>query len=482
LKKYGLTPNGPEIPQLADILNELHDEISEGWKVNTRHNPHSYFNVQLTSFADKIVSLWQLGEQIYHAMYPNSAENADLDNAVQYGGITREEAKKTIYPVHCTCLDGTLIPRGTVIRSDTNPALDFTAQRDILADRHNFNIALVRILSVQPGALYTVVINGELFSFMDPAAATSEDIVDGLSKVIDLPNFSTSTEDDFLKIVANDLETSNILTLSSNMTTESITSVINFLSPDFGEVVLPTGTINQIITGITGLLEVENRLPHIAGRYKETDPQLRRSYQDKIYLRSSNMVESIESAIWQNVQGVRSVRGFQNDTHLWDAFGRPPHSVEMVVDGGSSQEIALQIWNEKAAGIQSPFGNTEAIVTGKENEPVIIRFSRPELVYVWWRVELTLDPSQILPPNYVQAIQDVIAEKMATLRPGNNVSSQRLFINAIHEKVPGIAYVAAEYFATTDRNEAPIDYKMGLIEITPRQLAVTEVARIEVVI
>ena len=51
---YGLTPQGPNIKRLDTIIDELHDDLSEGWKTNTRLNPKSYLNVQVTAFADKI--------------------------------------------------------------------------------------------------------------------------------------------------------------------------------------------------------------------------------------------------------------------------------------------------------------------------------------------------------------------------------------------------------------------------------------------
>lgn len=486
--QYGLTPQGPVTKRLDTILDEIHNDLTEGWGVNTRHNPNSYLNVQVTAFADKIAELWELGMDIYHAMYPFSAENADLDNAVQYGGIARESARKTVYQIHAKCIDGTVIPQGSIIRSTTNPALDFFCERTTEVNRNVFNVIRIRISALQAVGLYTVVLNGEMFNYQNDSGDEA-DVLAGLAEEIQHPHFESRITDGFLEISAVDLETTNICVLSSNLTTESVTGVVRYQSEEYGTVVLPNGTITQIVTTVTGpvqsgqgLLEVINLLPLIAGQQVQNDKQLRQSYIDKIFLRSSSMVESIESAIWENVPGIRSVRGFQNDTHLWDEYGRPPHSVEMVVDGGSSQEIAQQIWNRKAAGIQSPFGNVETTVAGNEGEPVIIRFSRPELVYVWFRIIFYLDPSQILPPNYVEATRDIIIERMATLRAGENVSSQRLFIDRIHRTVPGVAYIQTESFTTTDRNKAPGEYRRGLIEVTQRQLAIIDPTRIEVVI
>ena len=98
---YGVTENGLLVKRLDTIINELHDDLSAGWGVNTRLNPKSFLNVQLTAFADKIAELWELGGEIYNSMYPSSAEGLSLDNAAQFGGSTREPAAKTYYPIHC---------------------------------------------------------------------------------------------------------------------------------------------------------------------------------------------------------------------------------------------------------------------------------------------------------------------------------------------------------------------------------------------
>ena len=125
MSEYGVTPKGVVIKRFDTILNELHDDLSAGWRINTRLNPKSFLNVELTSYADKLAELWEFGEQVYHSMYPFSAEDSSLDNAVQFGGISREDARPTFYPIHCECVDGTAIPANTTIRSNTNPSRFF---------------------------------------------------------------------------------------------------------------------------------------------------------------------------------------------------------------------------------------------------------------------------------------------------------------------------------------------------------------------
>jgi hypothetical protein len=190
------------------------------------------------------------------------------------------------------------------------------------------------------------------------------------------------------------------------------------------------------------------------------------------------MLESIKSAILLNVQGVTSVAGYQNDTNAADADGRPPHCVEMVADGGSDYEIALQIWDKKTDGIQT-FGSAEVVVPGDEGEPVTIRFNRPEYVYVWFRLTITMNPSELLPPNYVDAITNIILAEMETVEPGKPIIPQRLIEGRIYGQVPGIAYIDTKTFYSADANQQPDAYVNGMVPIAPRQRAVTDGTRIE---
>ena len=483
MSNFGITPQGIVVRRLDTIMDELHTDLSEGWNVNTRINPKSYLNVQLTAFADKIAELWEVGEQIYHSMYPFSAEDMSLDNSVQYGGVTRENARPTIYPIHCECVDGTVIPRGTLIRTSTNPAIHFIAGEYAVITRSAFNRAVISVAVIQPAAIYTIALNGELFSYTSAPTDAATDILNGIAANITDEAFIVSVDaaNARLSIQAADFNTTNVLTLSGNLTTASVTGIVRFHSEMNGVVPLPDGVITQIVTAVNGLIGVVNLLPFIAGRLRQTDVELRQSYIDKIFNRSSRMLESIRSAILQNVQGVTSTVGYQNDTNVTDADGRWPHSIEMIVDGGDADEIAAQIWDKKAAGIQT-FGGTEVIVTGDEGEPITIRFNRPEYVYVWFQVTISLNPAEILPPNYVEAITDIIIEAMARVELGRPIIPQRLIDHLIFANVPGIGNISTETFYSTDPNQQPTAYAPGAIPITPRQRAVTDATRIEVML
>ena len=317
MSDYGVTLNGVNIKKSETIQNEIHAALSSGWNVNTRNNPQSFLNVLVTDFADKLAELWMFGAGVYYSMYPSSAEGTNLDNAVQYAGITRQMSEKSYYPIHCKGLDGTTLPNGTRIASVSNPVNYFTIASPAPITRDKFNEAAVKIQSVASSTVYTVAINGVSYSITSGEGAEELDILNALQAAItDILNFDVSVdvEKALLIIKALDIESTNSLALSSHLTTEYVVSIIQFASEQSGDIDQPDGTITQIVTAVSGLTAVENLGGYLPGRDIETDVELRQSYLKKIFHMGSRMTDSIASVLLNDVYGVDSVTVFENDT------------------------------------------------------------------------------------------------------------------------------------------------------------------------
>ena len=476
---YGITPEGPNIKRLDVILDEMHDDLSEEWGVNTRQNPQSFLNHMLTNIADQFADAWEFGLDIYHSHYPSTAEGVSLDNAAQYGGSTRETAEKSYYPIHCTGRDGTALSAGTMISSTMNPTTQLTITDTRQITRSAFNQADIKVAALGEGDVYTVALNGEVYSF-SPKELNAVSILNGLAAAIKSDDFTSSVdaENELLHIEAKDITSTNVLVLSENLTTDTVTSIITFGTVETCDILLPDGVITNIVKADAGLLSVVNRCSYIAGRQEETDSELRQSYADKIFNRSSMMLESIKSAILQNVRGVTSVAPYENPSHEWDKYGRPPHSIEIVVDGGDSTEIAKQILEKKAGGINT-FGDVEVVLPGAYDEDITIRFNRPTVIYTWFHLGITLHKNEAIPPNYVDLLRDVVLENMNALNAGDDVVPQE-FVSELYKACSGISYIDVRLFATSDSGQDPTEYPDRSIYITARQRAYTSEDMIEV--
>lgn len=472
-QKYGLTPNGPNPKRLDVILGEMHSKLTEKTGVNTRQNPESLLNHLLTNIADAIAELWEYGTDVYYSQYPMSAEGSSLDNAMQFGGITREMPEKSYYSILCTGVDGTTIPAGTLIATDTNPSTELTNSTDALITRSSFNKAVIVVASDKNSIAMSAVINGNMFS---------ADTLESLAAAITDDNFNAVYEDGKLFISANDETSSNSLILSENLTTETVSTIVGFGTEEYGDIVIPDGVITKIVKSVAGLQEITNVGGYIAGRLVETDVEFRKSYVDKIFNRSSAMLESIKSAILENVQGVQSVAAYENDTNEFDDMGRPPHSIEVVVDGGDKTEIAQQIFATKCGGISTccTEENGEVVVLkGIYGEDVTIRFNRPTNVYVWFQIGVTFNGATNPPSNYSERIKEIVLECMQNVGAGENVLPQR-FTERLVKEIPGIDYYDIRIFSSADKQETPSEFTERSVKIKPRERAVTFESRIGV--
>lgn len=485
MPEYGITETGLRIKRFDTILSEINAFQTEGFGVQVWANTRSFLNTLNTSVADKIAELWELVADIYHNLSPMSAEGAALDNAVQFGGNSREKARSTYYPIHCECTEGITLDEETLIESDTNPAIKFLSAEERTISRSSFNKAKVKVVSTQPGEAYTVALNGTLYSYTCKAQDGPEAILGGLRDLIladeaEAFTASVDSENVLLIIEAADVESENSMLLTDNLTTESVTAIISFASEEPGEVSLPNGAITKIVTAPTGFLSCTNLCGYVAGRLLETDVELRQSYVDKIFSRSSRMTDSIRSAILANCAGVTAAQVYENRTNETDSEGRPPHSVEAVVDGGSNSDIAEQILATVSAGITT-YGSVSVDVPGEDDDMIEVCFNRPTYIYCWFKVTLTISKASLVPANYAELVETAIVDAMSQVENGEDVVPQQQFLPAIYERVPGISYIDVSIYTTTSASESqPSSYPLRSVEITNRQRAMTSSTRIEV--
>ena len=478
MSEYGLTSKGVNIKRLDVILEEMQKELSERWGVNVMQNQKSFLNVHLTDLADHFAELWEFGQDIYNSQYPLTAEGMYLDGVGQFAGIWRETDAPSYYHILCTGKEGTTIPADTIISTDTNPATYFEPTKANTISRTCFSKVLIKVVSLDGNPL-TVAINGRVYSHSPAAGETEAEALSSLSLLIG-NGFTASIESGtgHLLIESEEEVSINGLTLSDSLTTETVGCVFTFGTQEDGDIYLPEGAINQIKKSVVGLYSVTNVGSYIAGRLEETDPEFRASYAKKIFSHSSRMGDSIKSAILSNCQGVSAVAVYENVSNTVDEYGRYPHSVEVVVDGGDSSEIAEQILATKAGGINT-YGSTEVDITTLEEDTITIRFNRPTYKKVWFHVGLSLMRNASLQEGYADTIRGIITDALDELECGENLNPQSLFLKTIYQKISGISYIDISMGVG---DSEPSEYTEHIIYSGVRERAITDNSMIEVVI
>lgn len=476
MSDYGVTPDGFKMKRLDEILTEVKDDLSEGWGIDVHSDETSFLNVLNVTFANQIAELWEAAQSTYHSHYPYTAVGKSLDNAVTYGGVTRMARRRSVYPIHCVGIDGTIIPKGNIIATETSPEVRLLCQMDSPITRESCNQLEVKFVG-QGDSTYTIKINDAEYEF----TTSSDDpmvVLEGLKNAITDEEYDVRIQDELLVIADTELSRSNYIELSENLTTNTVTSIITYETEEYGKIVIVEDAIRVIVSGLYGFLRVRNWLYPTYGRLQETDIELRKSYAVKQMGHSKTMIESIVSEIL-DIDGVESASGSENDTDEVDEWGLPPHSVEIIVEGGDERLIAEAILRQKAGGIGT-YGSTHIDVLTSFGDIVPINFNRPEKLYVWMKVKLEREEN-VVPYNYEKVVKQSVINDTFNMEAGQDLIIQML-TPGIFNDLAGVTYVHIFVAYSTDKTREPeeADYTESNILASRKQTIVVSTDRIEV--
>ena len=417
--EYGVTKNGFVLKRFDAVYESLAEKVKDYAGIDIDKKSDSVLNLAIFyPVADLIARLHEESLDVYNSLHPSTAEGVALDDACQYANIRRKAAKKTVYQISCNMTDGNTLLAGTIIAADTNPRHDLYCDSDTVVSR----------------------------------------------EACSLP------------------EETHRLVLSESLTTASVTGLVKFSTGEYGSIIMPDRAINQIISNkSTGFNWCENRIAPVAGRLAAEDYEFRQDYIAQIYSHSSNMVDSIRSYLLANVDGVETVNVYENTGDTVDEEGRLPHSIEVIVEGGTDSAVAYGILSCRPGGIQTN-GEVSIDCDGENGESINIRFNRPSSIYAWISVSLSGDVKAV-PSNYKRIITDLMMDNYGTLTAGQTLYIQAL-ISEIYKKVPGLTRVVITQANTTSSSTVPgdSDYKDENIQAKKREKIVVAENRIKVVL
>ena len=192
-------------------------------------------------------------------------------------------------------------------------------------------------------------------------------------------------------------------------------------------------TITTIVNAISGWDRVENFVDATLGLDEETDAALRTRRENALAGLGNATLEAIRADLLL-VTSVTEALVFENDTDV-TVGSRPPHSVEAVVEGGDSNEIATALFNSKAGGIAT-FG-TEAAesVTDSQGTVHSVLFSRPTQRDIWLEIDFTVDGT--FPADGLDQAETAILAFGNALGIGDDVIVFPSLVASVSE-IPGI--------------------------------------------
>lgn len=438
----GVTEQGFVTKRLPDILLELQDEARRLFQDLTP--PGDTVDISPSSALGRLIGLvspsavdgWDAAQQVYTAFDANASTGIPLDNLVAFSGITRQEKTFTTTPLLFYGDTNTLIPSGSVVSSPTT------------AERFNIStpVALVASIASGVGVTTLVVADSTLYTITYTSSTTTQNInytsgvsgttllsvLSGLKGIIDAshPSLTGTVVGTTLNVMRNDVFQTVAFTTSINIGIIKVSTVGEGIAENVGPLTQLAGTITEISTPVLGWDTVNNTVSASPGRLEETDGELRLRFRNSKFLRASNSIDSLYSALLE-VSSVQDVVIYENDTNITDGNGVPGHSFLTLVVGGLSTDIAQAIWDNRPVGILS-FGNTSVSINDIQGFPHTISFSRPDGVLIYISMNLTTNSE--FPANGVDLIKQTIVDYFQnTFTVGDDVVYSRLYtpINSI---------------------------------------------------
>lgn len=165
-------------------------------------------------------------------------------------------------------------------------------------------------------------------------------VLDGLDEQYNNPLASSYTiEDD----AGNKFYLVNTQTLSVGQNT------CLFRAADIGEVQPRLNSITNQSTVVLGVVSVNNPTQATIGQKEETDVELKIRRRKSVAIGSTGYIQGLLGALLQ-LDGVVDAAVYENYTGSTNSIGMLPHSIWVIVQGGSSEDIANAIYSKISPG------------------------------------------------------------------------------------------------------------------------------------
>jgi uncharacterized phage protein gp47/JayE len=259
----------------------------------------------------------------------------------------------------------------------------------------------------------------------------------GISRGIHVSFKPTITTDLWgINLIQNDMYSGAIQTV---MTVEPATDVatratgVAVLNQSF-----PAGSISEIVSSVSNVNTVLNIADGVAAQQRETDAQYRTRLMGDLTITGAVSIKGIQKALLE-LPGVTFVGIIDNPLSTVDSAGRPGHSFEAYVEGGSDNEIAQKLYDLHPPGVAIVSTAASGTKRGGQaidvnGQAVTIEFSQVQRTNVV--VEVDIVKTSAFPSNGEDLVKDIVASTINALQIDQTFYSHTLYgpINTI----PGI--------------------------------------------
>lgn len=454
---YGLTSAGLRVMTESEIRADMNARIWRALVATLDLSDRSLEGQLVAIISEGLGRLNQLTERVYAAFNVQKAVDYSLDQLCLITGTRRKGAAKSTVMLTLTGTDGTPVPTDSIAR------ITGGAQFETLEDT---SISNSGILTWTVATLYTegdraTAINGTTGPpsvFRCTTTGTSDVTGDGPA-LIDPANVPADPSD----IVDG---TAHWEYLGAGTAAVDVAAQCT----ETGPTVANSLTITDIVTPIGGWDGVTNINPATVGRNQMTNAELRILRELELGQPGTSPADAIRAAALE-VTGVTNATVFVNNTDTTDGDGMPPHSVEVMVQGGDDQDIYDMLRDNVAAGIQT-HGTEVGSSTDSQGTVHVMKFTRPTEITIYVAITIVKDPVTY-PADGDDQVKQAIVDWGDLQATGKNAVSSR--IGAASFDVDGVLEVTTCFIKTSATPTLPTT-----IAISLRELATYAVARIGV--
>lgn len=256
-----------------------------------------------------------------------------------------------------------------------------------------------------------------------------------------------------------------------------------FLSEELGAIPCPVGSLTTIIDAVLGWESITNNLPAEEGNVPESDASLKVRRRQNLFSGAS-LLQSIKARL-NLVPNIRSSFVYENYTSSpveYQGITIQPHSIYVVADGGTDQDVAQAIFEVKSDGCGYT-GDIEIQV--KDSSYGIfypVKFNRPEVINIDVEVIVNVGNNQGSTGDIATAVKEAILSyeageigQVEGLNVGTDVSPFEISA-AINIQVPDV-FVSSVLISKT--GESPT---AAVIPININQVASIPEANITVTV
>lgn len=146
------------------------------------------------------------------------------------------------------------------------------------------------------------------------------------------------------------------------------TTAALFRAENLGNVVVLPNTITTPVTIVLGVTSINNpSAANEVGTDEETDGSLKVRRRQSVAISSFGYLNGLQAALLQ-LDGVTDAKVYENYTSSTDANGTPAHCIWVVMDGGSTADIANTIYSKKCPGTDMRGNITYTITTPAQTQ------------------------------------------------------------------------------------------------------------------